>query len=121
MSFFFPSPVSLERERQRLLQGERRKRKKALKFPIFLITALCLLHGPHGHQGSFECLNQSLNIFSYPSFRDLFNIYFYLLLSQTMVASSKTYEKGFHQQHQEVLEENLSGEQVPLQSYQVVQ
>jgi hypothetical protein len=38
-----------------------------------------------------------------------------------MAASSETYEKGFHQQHQEVLEEVLSGEQVPLQSYQVVQ
>jgi hypothetical protein len=38
-----------------------------------------------------------------------------------MAASSETYEKGFHQQHQEALEEVLSEEQVPLQPYQVVQ
>ena len=38
-----------------------------------------------------------------------------------MAASSETYEKGFHQQHQVVLEEVLSEEQIPLQPYQVVQ
>jgi hypothetical protein len=35
-----------------------------------------------------------------------------------MAANRETYEKGFHQ---EVLEEAMSEEQVPLQSFQVVQ
>ncbi len=38
-----------------------------------------------------------------------------------MAASSETYEKGFHQQHQEVLEDLMSEEQIPLQPQQVVQ
>jgi hypothetical protein len=38
-----------------------------------------------------------------------------------MAASSETYEKGFHQQHQEILENIMSEEQNPLPSCQVVQ
>ncbi len=38
-----------------------------------------------------------------------------------MAASSETYEKGFYQQHQEVLQGFMSEEQIPLQPFQVVQ
>jgi len=50
-----------------------------------------------------------------------FYLYFYLFSSQAMAASSETYEKVFHQQHQEVIEEVMSEGQIPLQSYQMVQ
>jgi len=46
------------------------------------------------------------------------NIYFYLFYSQTMAASSETYEKGFHQ---EVLENVISEEQNPLPPSQLAQ
>ena len=38
-----------------------------------------------------------------------------------MAASSETYEKGFHQQHQEVLENVISEEQNPLPPGQLAQ
>ena len=61
-------------------------------FPIFLITALCLLHGPHGQQGSSKYLIFLQN-FPYLKTFNL-NIYFYLFIVKLWRQVAKPMRKG---------------------------